>query len=180
MAYELIGRDYKYRGRVVDLSLSRFNSAAKGEVVIEIVHHNGGAGIIPLFEDGTIALVRQWRYPLNRYSLEICAGRMEKRQTPEETALRELEEELALRARTLKKLAEFNVAPGFCEERLHIYLATDLQQSSQNLDDDEEIEIVRMPYEVALAKARSGEIDDGKSIIGLILAEPHIESMRVS
>jgi len=74
MSHELIKREYVHRGKILDLSRSRFMSEAKGEVEIEIVHHNGGAGTLPLFEDGSVALVRQWRYPLGRYSLEIAAG----------------------------------------------------------------------------------------------------------
>ena len=174
MSHELINRNYIHHGKVFDVSLSRFNSEAKGEVEIEVVHHNGGAGALPLFEDGSIALVRQWRYPLGRYSLEICAGRIEPGQTPEETAARELEEELGYRAHELRKIGEFNVAPGYCNERLFLYLATGLEQSAQNLDDDEEIEVVRMPFEDALARLRAGEIDDAKSIIMLLLAAPLI------
>jgi ADP-ribose pyrophosphatase len=170
MAHELIERNYIYRGRVLDLSLSRFRSVAKGEVTIEVVHHNGGAAAIPLFDDGTTALVRQWRYPIGRYCLEIAAGRIEPGDTPEHTAARELEEELGLRADTFRKLAEFSVAPGYCEERIHVYLATGLVKSAQNLDDDEEIESVRMPLAEAVQFVRRGEIDDAKSIVGLLTA----------
>src|SRR5262249_26054548 len=123
-----------------------------------------------LFADGSTALVRQWRYPLGRYSLEIAAGRIEPGQSPEETAARELEEELGYRARVFRKLAEFNVAPGYCEERLHVYLATGLEKSSQNMDEDEEIEVVHLPFAAAVDKVRSGEIDDAKSIIALLMA----------
>src|SRR5262245_14928418 len=175
MTHELINQKYVFQGRVLDLSLSRFASEAKGEVEIEIVHHNGGAGTLPLFEDGTVALARQWRYPLGRYSLEIAAGRIEKGQTPEETAAREVEEEMGYRARELHKLGEFNVAPGYCEERLFVYLATGLEASQQSLDDDEEIEVVRMPFAEALGRVHSGEIDDAKSIIALLLAGPLID-----
>jgi len=178
MSHDLIARDYVYRGKILDLSVSRFNSEAKGEVQLEIVHHSGGAGTLPLFEDGSIVLVRQWRYPLGRYSLEIAAGRIEPGHTPEETAARELEEELGYRAGELKKIGEFNVAPGYCEERIFVYLATGLEPCSQNLDDDEEIEGVRMPIVDALALVRSGEIDDAKSIITLLLAEQVIEQNR--
>jgi ADP-ribose pyrophosphatase len=174
MSHDLIGRHYIYRGKILDLSLSRFNSDAKGEVQLEIVHHNGGAGTLPLFDDGSIALVRQWRYALGRYSLEIAAGRIEPGHTPEETAARELEEELGYRAGELQKIGEFHIAPGYCEERLFVYLATALELCAQNLDDDEEIEAVRMPFADALALVRSGEIDDAKSIITLLLAEPVI------
>jgi len=175
MSHELIKREYLYRGRVLDLSRSRFVSEAKGEVDIEIVHHNGGAGALPLFDDGSVALVKQWRYPLGRYSLEIPAGRIELGHSPEETAARELEEELGHRARNFHKLGEFYVAPGYCEERLFVYLATELEASEQNLDDDEEIEVVRLPFADALSRVYSGEIDDAKSIITLVLAARRIE-----
>jgi ADP-ribose pyrophosphatase len=171
MSHELIKREYVHRGRILDLSRSRFISEAKGEVEIEIVHHNGGAGTLPLFEDGTIALVRQWRYPLGRYSLEIAAGRIEPGDTPQETAARELEEELGYRASELRKIGEFFVAPGYCEERLYVYIATGLEPSRQKLDDDEEIEVVRMPFAEAVGRVHSGEIDDAKSIIAILLAD---------
>jgi ADP-ribose pyrophosphatase len=176
MSHELIKRDYIYRGKVLDLSLSRFMSKEKGEVNIEVVHHNGGAGALPLFEDGSVGLVRQWRYPLGRYSLEICAGRIERGHTPEETALRELEEEMGYRARELRKICEFNVAPGYCQERLFVYLASALERCEQNLDEDEEIEVVRMSFDEAVAHVHSGEIDDAKSIIALLIAASLFQS----
>ena len=168
MAHELISRNYVLRGRVIEVSLSAYNTAEKGEVTLEIVHHNGGAGALPLFEDGTVALVRQWRYAINKYSLEIAAGRIEQGQSPEEAALRELEEEVGYRAKNLQKVSEFLVAPGYCEERIYTYLATGLEKANQHLDDDEEIEVVRMPLADALALVEAGEIDDAKSIITLL------------
>jgi ADP-ribose pyrophosphatase len=175
MTHELIRREYVHRGKVLDLSISRYQSARGGEVDIEVIHHNGGAGALPLFDDGSIALVRQWRYPLNRYSLEIPAGRIEPGDTPEQTVARELEEELGYRAREFHKISEFNVAPGYCEERLFVYLATGLEPSAQRLDEDEEIEVVRMPFADALALVHSGGIDDVKSMIALLLAGPSVE-----
>ena len=176
MPHELINREYIHRGKILDLSRSRFMSEAKGEVEIEIVHHNGGAGTLPLFEDGSVALVRQWRYPLGRYSLEIAAGRIEPGHSPEETAARELEEELGYRASELRKIGEFNVAPGYCEERIFVYVARGLEHCEQNLDDDEEIEVVRMHFAEALARVQSGEIDDAKSIIAILIASRLIQS----
>ena len=178
MTHELIKREYVHKGKILDLSISRYNSARSGEVDIEVIHHNGGAGALPLFDDGTVALVRQWRYPLARYSLEIAAGRIEAGHTPEETAARELEEELGYRAREFQKVGEFYVAPGYCEERMFVYLATGLEPTAQRLDDDEEIEVVRMPFDEALSFAQSGEIDDAKSIITLLLAAPLVKLRR--
>jgi ADP-ribose pyrophosphatase len=168
MAHELLNRTYLHRGRVFDVSLSTFNSAEKGEVLLELVHHKGGAGALPLFDDGTVCLVRQWRYAINRYSLEIAAGRIEPGQSPQEAAARELEEEIGYHAKHLHKVSEFLVAPGYCEERIYTYLATDLERSAQHLDDDEEIEVVRMPLAEAIDHVRAGEIDDAKSIITLL------------
>lgn len=178
MSHELINRNYIYRGKVLDLSLSRFRSPAGIDVTIEIVHHSGGAGALPLFEDGRIALVQQWRYPIGRRSLEIAAGRIEPGQTPEQTAARELEEEMGYRAGRLEKLSEFQVAPGYCEERLYVYLATELEESSQNLDEDEEIEVVHMSLAEALEKVRSGQIDDAKTIIALLMASSRLGLWR--
>jgi ADP-ribose diphosphatase len=180
MSHELINREYVYRGKVLGLSLSRFHTAEKGEATLEIVHHNGGAGAIPLFDDGTVALVRQWRYPLGRYSLEIAAGRIEQGATPEETAQRELTEELGYRARDLRQIGAFQVAPGYCEERIYVYLATGLERCEQDLDDDEEIEVVTMPFQQAVSLVRSGEIDDAKTIITLLLADGLIEELKLS
>src|ERR1041384_8018804 len=111
MTHELIKREYIHRGKILDLSISRYLSARSGAVDIEVIHHNGGAGALPLFDDGTVALVRQWRYPLGRYWLEIAAGRIEPGDTPEVTAARELEEELGFRAKEFRKISEFYVAP---------------------------------------------------------------------
>jgi len=172
MAHERIKREYIYKGKILDLSRNTFRTGHGKEAVIEIVHHNGGAAALPLFEDGTLAFVRQWRYPLNCYSLEIPAGRIEPGQTPEETAARELEEELGYRASKLRKLSEVYVAPGYCEERLFIYLATGLVEFAQNLDEDEEIEVVRLTLDEALALVEAGEIDDAKSVIALLRAAP--------
>ncbi|MEW6213359.1 MAG: NUDIX hydrolase [Acidobacteriota bacterium] len=170
MSHELVKRDFIYRGKILDLSISRFQSAAKGEVQLEIVHHNGGVAILPLFDDGTIALVRQWRYPAGRYSIEVAAGRIEPGQTAEQTAARELEEEVGYRAREFQKLTDFLVAPGYCEERIYVYVAKGLEKSAQNLDDDEEIEVIRMTMEESLDMVRSGEIDDAKTMITLLMA----------
>lgn len=177
MSHERLSSEKIYKGRVFDVTVDRFQSAAKGKVSIEIVRHNGGAGAIPVMGNGNIGLVRQWRYPMERFSLEISAGRIEPGQTPEQTAARELEEEMGLKAEKLVKLSEFNVAPGYCEERIHVYLATGIEQSQQQLDDDEEIEVVEMPYAEAMKLVRSGEIDDAKSIIALLLAGPILEGL---
>lgn len=140
----------------------------------EVVHHPGSAVILPAFDDGTIALVRQYRHPAVKYLLELPAGTLNDRERPDEGAARELEEELGLRAAKLEKLSEFFVSPGFCEEKMWIFLATDLTETEQRLEDDEFIEVVRLPIDRALQMITDGEIEDAKTIIGLMLAAPRL------
>ena len=142
--------------------------------VREVVRHPGSAVIVPVFADDTVALVRQYRHPAGRYLLEVPAGSLDEGETPEEAAARELEEELGFRAGALEKLSEFFVSPGFCEEKMWVYLATDLTETAQRLDDDEIVEVVRVPFSSALKMIAGGQIEDAKTIIGLMLAAPRV------
>lgn len=162
-----------FRGRVFDVTLDTIKEGNK-TYQREVVHHPGSAVIIPVFDDGTIALVRQYRHPAVRYLLEAPAGTLEPGEAPEEGAARELEEELGFVAARLEKLTEFFVSPGFCEEKMWVYLATEMTKTEQRLEDDEIVEIVRMPFSLALSMISSGEIDDAKTIIGVMLAAPKI------
>ncbi len=162
-----------YAGRVIRVSLDVVREAGR-EGLREVVWHNGGAGVVACFDDGTVALVRQYRHPTGRYVLELPAGRLEAGERPEACAARELEEELGFAAGRLEPLSEFYTTPGFCSERLWVFLATDLRETAHRRDEDEIIEVVRMPLARALAMVAAGEIDDAKTIIGLLLAAPRL------
>jgi len=123
-----------------------------------------------------VGLVRQYRHPAVRYLLEAPAGTLADGERPDVGAARELQEELGLVASRLEKLSEFFVSPGFLEEKMWVYLATDLSEGQQLLDEDEILEIVRIPIEEALEMITSGEIQDAKTIIGLMLAAPRVGS----
>ncbi|MDQ1729745.1 MAG: ADP-ribose pyrophosphatase [Pyrinomonadaceae bacterium] len=160
-----------FHGRVFNVTV---DSIREGDKIYEreVVQHPGSAVIIPVFADGTIALVRQYRHPAVRYLLEAPAGTLRRGEVPEAGAARELEEELGVVAGRLEQLSEFFVSPGFCEEKMWVYLATELTETSQQLDDDEILEIVRLPFSQALSMITSGEIEDAKTIIGVMLAAP--------
>jgi ADP-ribose pyrophosphatase len=160
-----------FRGRVFNVTVDSLREGDK-TYEREVVQHPGSAVIIPVFADGTIALVRQYRHPAVRYLLEAPAGTLRRGEVPEAGAARELEEELGVVAGRLEQLSEFFVSPGFCEEKMWVYLATELTETSQRLDDDEILEIVRLPFSQALSMISSGEIEDAKTIIGLMLAAP--------
>lgn len=166
---EVLDTEEVYHGRVIDVSVY---TVRENDVTYkrEVVHHPGGAGVVALFDDRTIALVRQYRHPTMRYVLELPAGRLSPPELPEECASRELEEEIGVRPGRMEKLAEFFTTPGFCEEKLWVYLATDLIATQQNLEGDEMLDIVRVPFARALEMIEDGEIEDAKTIIGLLLA----------
>ena len=172
---KIISSQRVYDGRVFNVTV---DTISEGELTYqrEVVHHFGSAVIIPVFDDGTVALVRQYRHPAVRYLLEAPAGTLADREPPEAGAARELEEELGLVAARLEKLSEFFVSPGFLEEKMHVYLATGLTEGKQLLDEDEILEIVRLPIAEALEMITSGEIQDAKTIIGLMLAAPRVGS----
>jgi ADP-ribose pyrophosphatase len=164
-----------FEGKVFDVTS---DTIQEGELIYrrEVVRHPGSAVIIPVFEDESVALVRQYRHPAVRYLLEAPAGTLEDGERPEIGAARELEEELGYVAGKMQKLTEVFVSPGFLEEKMWIYLATDLTETKQNLDDDEVIEICRIPFTQALEMISDGEIEDSKTIIGLMLAAHRIGS----
>ena len=162
-----------FHGRVFDVTVDAIREGDK-TYQREIVHHPGSAVIVPVFDDGTIALVRQYRHPALRYLLEAPAGTLQRGEVPEDGAARELEEELGVVAGRLEKLSEFFVSPGFCEEKMWVYLATELTETEQRLEDDEIIEVVRIPFSQALGMITTGEIEDAKTIIGIMLSAPRV------
>jgi ADP-ribose pyrophosphatase len=165
----LVSREEIYAGRIIRVSV---DTVREGEQTYtrEAVWHNGGAAAVACYDDGTVALVRQYRHPAGRFVLELPAGRIEAGESPETCAARELEEELGVVAERLEPLSEFYTTPGFCSERLWVFVATGLRETERRHEEDEIIEVVRLPFARALALAASGEIDDAKTIIGLLLA----------
>ena len=164
-----------FDGRVFKVTV---DTVREGELTYqrEVVHHHGSAVILPVHDDGTVVLVRQYRHPAVRYLLEAPAGTLNDGERPEMGAARELEEELGLIAGRMEKLSEFFVSPGFLEEKMWVYLATELAEGKQRLDEDELLDIVRLPISDALEMISSGEIQDAKTIISLMLAAPRVGS----
>jgi len=158
-----------FSGAIFDVERDRLLEENGIEVIREVVRHPGGAGALPVFDDGRVALVRQYRHPARRELLEIPAGRIEVGEAPEMCAAREIEQEIGFRAGRIEKLAEFYSTPGFCDEKLYVYLATELTPSSRNLDYDELIEVVYLPFAEALNMAERSEIEDSKTIIALLM-----------
>lgn len=169
MKTEKISSKSIYKGKIFDVSLDRIRED-KTEYEREIVWHKGSAVIVPVFADNTVALVKQYRHAAAKYLFEIPAGSLDQAESPEIGARRELEEEIGVTAGKIEKLSEFYVSPGFLSEKMFVYLATDLTETAQNLEDDELIEVEKFTFAQAFEMIRNNEIEDAKTIIGLILA----------
>lgn len=162
-----------YRGKLVHLYRDTVRLPDGTHAEREIVHHPGAVAMVPLLEDdsGTprVLLVRQFRAAVQRPLLEIPAGTLEPGEDPLQAAARELQEEIRYRPGHLERLGGEYTAPGYTTELIHLFLATDLQPSALTGDADEFIDVVTLPLPLALAMIDRGEIEDGKTLIGLLL-----------
>lgn len=169
MKPELIENEQIYQGKIFDVSLA---TVREEEITYqrEIVSHHGSAVIVPVFADLTVALVRQYRHAAGKYLLEIPAGSLKKGEDPQLGAVRELAEEIGVRAAKIEKLTEFYVSPGFLSEKMHVFLATDLTDVGQSLEEDELISVERHDFPTLFRMIEAGEFEDAKTMLGLILA----------
>lgn len=148
-------------------------------VTLDLVRHPGASAVVPLKKNGQVVLIHQYRHATGGYLYEIPAGKLSKDEAPEDCAIREVEEEVGYRVGRLQKLTSIFTAPGFCDEIIHLYLGTELTVTTQNLDEDEIIEIIELPFEEAMAKIINQTIRDAKSIIGLQLAYAEAKSQNL-
>jgi ADP-ribose pyrophosphatase len=172
----------QYHGRIFDLVIEEIEDSPDKVRPREIVVHPGGGCIVPLFDNGDVLLVRQYRYPHKKFVLEIPAGKLESDEEPLACARRELAEETGYTAEKFEKLTAMLTTPGFCSEVLHIYLATGLKKSGhgQKLDEGEQsLTVERLPFGAAIEMIVSGEIVDSKTIAGIFLAERRLKSANV-
>ena len=171
---ETISTKHIYKGRIFDV---RVDTIRESEIEYErdIIAHPGSGVIVPVFEDGTVALVRQYRHAAGKSLLEIPAGSLDVGESPETGARRELEEEIGVTAEHFEQIAAFYVSPGFLTEKMYVFLATGLKETSQSLDDDEIVEIERLTFERAFEMIGNGEIEDAKTIVGLTIAGARFE-----
>lgn len=159
-----------HRGRAVRLDVDRIRLPNGREMDFELVHHPGAAAVVPMLDDETVLLIRQYRYATGGWLLEIPAGTLDPGETPERCALRETEEETGYRAGRLEPLGWIWTSPGVLDEKIWLYLARDLSPARQDLQRDEVLTVVPTPLAEAVDKARRGEIHDGKSVCALLRA----------
>jgi ADP-ribose pyrophosphatase len=156
-----------YSGKVVTLDVDTVRLPNGLTIELEIIRHPGAAAVVPLKEDGTVVLIRQFRHAADGFIYEIPAGKLNRNEDPLDCAIRELEEEIGYRAARFDLLSSVFTAPGFADEVIHIYVATELSKGVQNLDQDEVLEVVEMPLTEAIRNIEEGTIRDAKTIVGL-------------
>jgi len=159
-----------HKGRVYELVSENITLENGVTTDTEFIHHPGATAIVPMLNETQIILINQYRHALRKFIWEIPAGTLNPRETAIACARRELIEETGYSARKFKQLAEITPVPGYSDERIYIYLATDLEPTGQSLDSDEILNVHTLRFEEALDMIRQGEIQDSKTISGLFLA----------
>ena len=168
-----------YDGKILHVERWQVRCANGAQAPREVVIHNGAAAVVPVFDDGTTLLVRQHRVAVDRVTLEIPAGKLDSPQEdPLDCANRELREETGLTAESMRCLTTILTTPGFCTEKIAIYLAQGLSQGETSPDEDEFLGLVRMPLEEAVGRVMRGEIRDSKTICGLLMAKAALAEGR--
>ena len=165
---ETVDQKVVYKGRIVTLrtDIARLeNGRMAGR---EVVEHPGGVCVLPLEEDGTTYLVRQFRYPFGEVTEELPAGKLDGPEDHEKAGRRELSEEIGCEAGELIYLGKLLASPGFCTEVLHMYLARKLKHGEQHLDEGEFLDVIRLPFPEVLEKVLSGEIKDAKTVAAVL------------
>ena len=170
-----IGTKRIYEGNIINVRVDTVRMPSGRDATREIVEHSHAVCIVPIDNDGNVVLVRQYRKPAEDALLEVPAGGVEDGEISEEAVLRELQEEIGYTADHLEHLSSFWVAPGWATEYMHAYLATGLRESRLDGDEDENIEVVRLRFDEAVSMLKTGEINDGKTIAALLLAQPLLD-----
>jgi ADP-ribose pyrophosphatase len=161
-----------YRGEVVNLGLETVTLPNRETLQLEVVRHPGGAAIVAIDARNRVCLLRQYRHAADGWLWELPAGTIDRPESPQQTAQRELQEEAGLAASDWQLLGSFLSTPGFCDERIHLYLARKLTAVAADPHAHEVIEVHWLDYREALEQAHDGQIQDGKTLIGLLLAAP--------
>ncbi len=171
---ELLSTQQPFSGKIVSVRIDELRLEDGHVVRQEVVEHRESMTVVALDPDGKLVLVRQYRHPAREELLETPAGSIDPDESPEESVNRELAEETGFRAREVRKIGTFYLAPGWATEFMHVFLARDLYESTAECDEDERIEVVHLTRGEWEAEIRRGNVRDSKSIAAWHLALPHL------
>ena len=159
---------YIFHGKILNVRVDEVELPNGRTSTREVVEHPGGVGILALTDDKQVYMVRQYRYPVNRVLLEIPAGKMDKAGEDHlQTGIRELYEETGLTADHMTYLGQVFASVGFMDEVIHLYLATGLHEGEQHLDEDEFVNVEKIPFAELERMVQTGDMVDGKTIAAL-------------
>ncbi len=175
MPFELLKSETLLQGRAFKIRRDYLKTPDGRETRLEIVEHGGSVVILPIDEQNNLLFVRQYRHAVGGDLLELPAGTRDKQEPYEACAARELREETGLEAGKLQKVGEFYLAPGYSTEFMAVFLATELRENPLQADEDEFLQVERIPLRQALEMSERGEVPDAKSLAALFLAKPHLE-----
>lgn len=178
MKEQVIHSERIYSGRVVNLRVDTILLPNGRQAQREIVEHRGAVAIVPLLDEETVLMIRQFRLAVNEELLEVPAGTMENDEPPEACAIRELEEETGYQASQWRRLFSQYLAPGYSQEILHVFLASGLRRTHQHTDEDEHVEVVPLPLHRAVEMVLDGQIRDAKTIAALLVTYYLLTSRR--
>lgn len=157
-----------FNGNIINVHTDKITLVDGTEAVREVVDHPGGVAIVSLTDNNEIILVRQFRYPYKEIIYEIPAGKLEAGENPRDAALREFSEECGASAEKFEPFGEIYPTPGYCGEIIRLFYAAGLTFGEQNLDPDEYLDVVKMPFNECISKIMNGEIKDAKTVIGIL------------
>lgn len=164
----VVERREVYRGKIVGLNVDTVELPSGTRAIREVVLHPGGVVAVPVRDDGRLLLIRQFRYPLGKFILELPAGKLDSGLSPRETVARELEEETGCRAASLEHEFSFYTTPGVCNEIIHFFIARGLTPVPTDHQEGEHITIEAYSPEECMRMIESGEIADAKTILGIL------------
>ena len=164
-----------YNGKIIDVTRERVLLENKSEAYREVVHHSGGVCILPINDKGEVLFVRQFRYPFKEVLLEIPAGKRENGEDPKECGLRELKEEIGAEAENIIYLGKLYPTVAYDTEVIYMYMAQDLSFGEQKLDEDEFLDIVKIPLDKAYKMVLNDEIPDAKTQIAILKAREMLQ-----
>lgn len=167
--------EHVFEGSVVDLWIDTVTLPDGKESKREIINHPGGVCMFAVDDDNNVLMVRQFRKPTEQVILEIPAGKLEKGEDPLEAGKRELEEEAGVFADEIIPMGYFYPVPAYCRERIYMYFARSLHEVPQNLDDDEFLEVLKIPYDELYKMVLNNEIIDGKTALATLRAREYVK-----
>lgn len=176
MKYKLVKSQEIFKGEVITLKVDTIELSSGRRTEREIISHRGAVGLIPVDENGKITLVKQYRHAVDKYLLEIPAGKLDKGEKPLDCARRELMEEVGEEAETIDELARFYTTPGYSNEFFYLYIALGLKKGEAYQPEEEITGQIEVTFDEAIEMIKSGEIVDGKTIAAVGMARDYLKN----